>query len=211
MRFDYRRPLSQVRALFAASSSCRFRPVGHSWARSPGVGVFRGVEELAQALSDGLVAGSVAYDPPLRHKRTPAERADQLLSWQRNDKAFFASGACHILAWAFLRDEDRADGFSPTGLRPAGARYVQHVYVSDGTWAFDHDGWTREDELLTVTKTAHEQANPGEAIEQVTLPRDLELYCAENYLRLPSQYAFDPLPRANAYLGRFSARLPQAR
>ena len=158
-----------------------------------------------------VTGGPVAYDPPIRHTRTPAERADQLLSWQRNDKAFFAAGACHILAWAFLRDEDRAGGFSPTGLRRVGARYVNHVYVSDGTWAFDHDGWTREDELLTVTRAAHQQANPGVDIEQVTLPGDLELFCAEHYSRLPSQYAFDPLPRANAYLERFSARPPSAR
>jgi len=26
---------------------------------------------------------------------------------------------------------------------------VSHVYVCDGTWAFDHDGWTLEDDLLT--------------------------------------------------------------
>jgi hypothetical protein len=152
----------------------------------------------------------VADDPPARHTRTPAERGDQLLSWQRNDKAFFAAGACHILAWAFLRDERRALGFSPAGLRPVGARHVHHVYVCDGRWAFDHDGRTREDELLTVTRAAHQQVNPGETIEQVALPDDLEQYCAENYSRLPSQYAFDPLPRANAYLERFSARPPRA-
>jgi len=33
------------------------------------------------------------------YRRTQAEREDQLLSWQRGDRAFFAAGACHILAW----------------------------------------------------------------------------------------------------------------
>jgi hypothetical protein len=33
------------------------------------------------------------------YRRTQAERDDQLLSWQRGDRAFFAAGACHILAW----------------------------------------------------------------------------------------------------------------
>ncbi|MBE1611454.1 hypothetical protein [Actinopolymorpha pittospori] len=32
------------------------------------------------------------------YRRTPAQRADQRLAWERPDEAFFASGACHILA-----------------------------------------------------------------------------------------------------------------
>ncbi|MBU8856443.1 MULTISPECIES: hypothetical protein [unclassified Micromonospora] len=31
-------------------------------------------------------------------RRTPRERADQRLAWERADQPFFA-GACHILAW----------------------------------------------------------------------------------------------------------------
>jgi hypothetical protein len=79
----------------------------------------------------------VAYDPPVRYTRTAAERADQLLSWQRGDKAFFAAGACHILAWAFLQRGDRSAGFTPVGIHRVGNRSMDHVYVSDGTWAFD--------------------------------------------------------------------------
>lgn len=158
-------------------------------------------------LTPAWLAGSVTYDPPLRHRRTAAERADQFLSWQRDDKSFFAAGACHVLAWAFLRRDDRALGFSPVGLHRVGADYVNHVYVSNGTWAFDHDGWTREDELLAVTRAARWQANPGERIERVTISRDLERFCAEHSCRLPTQYAFDPFPRANAYLERVPVKL----
>ncbi|MFE2612861.1 hypothetical protein ACFXA2_04510 [Micromonospora chalcea] len=32
-------------------------------------------------------------------RRTPQERADQRLAWERADQPFFAAGACHILAW----------------------------------------------------------------------------------------------------------------
>lgn len=142
------------------------------------------------------------YDPPIRYTRTPDERKDQFLSWRRSDKAFFAAGACHILAWTFLRREDRPAGFTPIGLHAAGERYPDHVYVSNGTWAFDHDGWTLEDELLEVTRAA----SPEAVIERTHPTRNLELFCAENNYRLPSQYAFDPLPRANAYLDRFPAR-----
>jgi hypothetical protein len=159
--------------------------------------------------SGAWLAGLVAYDPPLRHRRTDAERADQLLSWRRNDKSFFAAGACHILAWVFLSCEDRAASFSPVGLRQVGEEYMNHVYVSDGRWAFDYGGWTREDELLTVTSAAHADATPGAVIEQLTLPKDLEQFCAESNHRLPSQFAFDPVPRARAYIARFPPQPPE--
>jgi hypothetical protein len=94
------------------------------------------------------------------------------------------------------------------GLRRVGKLHVDHVYVSDGTWAFDHDGWTPEDELLPVTRAASLQMHPSAVIERVILPENLELFCAEHNHRLPSQYAFDPLPRANAYLDRFPAHPP---
>jgi hypothetical protein len=32
-----------------------------------------------------------------------------------------------------------------------GRPFASHVFVSDGTWAFDHDGWTLKAELLAVT------------------------------------------------------------
>jgi hypothetical protein len=41
------------------------------------------------------------YQPGIVFKRTPEERADIFLAWKRDDKAFFAAGACHILAFLF--------------------------------------------------------------------------------------------------------------
>jgi hypothetical protein len=170
--------------------------IGHATGTSP---VIVGVAWLA---------GLVAYDPPLLHRRTDAERADQLLSWRRNDKSFFAAGACHILAWVFLSCEDRAAGFSPVGLRQVGEEYMNHVYVSDGRWAFDHDGWTREDELLAVTRAARADATPGAVVERLALLKDLEQFCAECNYRLPSQFAYDAVPRARAYIARFPPHPP---
>jgi len=42
------------------------------------------------------------YRPAGMFRRTPEERADQEVSWRRTDQAFFAAGACHILAWEFV-------------------------------------------------------------------------------------------------------------
>lgn len=126
------------------------------------------------------------YQPPSAFRRTPRERADQLVSWQRSDQAFFAAGACHILAFAFL-DAFPAAGFRPVALRENGA--PNHVYVTDGTWAFDHAGWTREAEILAVTGCLPEP-----------LGVDLDTFCLRHHHRRRHQYAFDPWDRAHRYL-----------
>jgi hypothetical protein len=143
------------------------------------------------------------YDPPLSYKRTPAERVDPVLAWRRRDKAFFAAGACHILAWAFL-DTFPAAGFFPVGVRRIGRPHAGHAYVSDGTWAFDHDGWTLEAELLTVTRRAHARSDPDIGIERLVLGLGLQAFCSAHNCADPSQFAVDPRPRALRYLARFA-------
>ena len=54
------------------------------------------------------------YRSSAQFRRTPAERADQMLSWNRDDVRFFAAGACHILAFAFLEVYPKA-GFGTVG------------------------------------------------------------------------------------------------
>lgn len=139
------------------------------------------------------------YEPSIVYKRTPAERADQMLSWQRDDKAFFAAGACHILAWAFIQTYPEA-GFSVLALRKVGEPHPSHIYVTDGTWAFDHCGWTLEEELLAVTRSSE----PDCEFERLLITCDLETFCADNYHRLPGQFAFLPWQRAFDYISRFN-------
>jgi len=144
----------------------------------------------------------VAHDPPLGYRRTEAERADPMMSWRRSDKAFFAAGACHILAWTFL-DTYPSAGFYPVGLRRVGRIHAGHSYVSDGTWAFDHDGWTLEGERLGVTRCAHARLDPEIRIERLVLDTGFEAFCIEHNCQSPSQFAFDPRPRALGYLTGF--------
>jgi hypothetical protein len=148
------------------------------------------------------------YEPPSRHARTNAERANEMAAWLRSDKAFFAAGACHILAWAFL-EKHPMEPYLPIGLRRIGQFQVHHVYISDGTWAFDHDGWTREDVLLEVTSKDIAQRLPDAVVERLPLGSSLDSFCTEHNSRLPSQYAFDPWPRAFAYLARFPLSPPE--
>ncbi|MFI0448664.1 hypothetical protein [Actinomadura sp. 6N118] len=138
------------------------------------------------------------YRPSAGFRRTAEERRDQLLSWNRGDTAFFAAGACHILAYAFLEKHPEA-GFYPVGLWPCGAKDPSHVYVTDGTWAFDHDGWTLQSELLAVTRAAEPDAD----FQPRPIPINLGDYCARYNHRPRHLFAFDPWERALRYIAQF--------
>ncbi|MFC0532097.1 hypothetical protein [Phytohabitans kaempferiae] len=127
------------------------------------------------------------------YRRTPLERADQRVSWMRPDQAFFAAGACHILAWV-CRELHPERPIGITGLRLAAEQQVFHVYATWNGWAFDHSGWNPEPQLFKVN-----QDFEGRPLERVTIASDLAAFCAEHNSRMPNQYWRDPLPRARDY------------
>lgn len=130
-------------------------------------------------------------------RRTPLERADQAVSWARGDQAFFASGACHLLAWT-VRAVHPGHGIEVVGLRRPGATAICHVYaVSDDGWAFDHAGWHPEADLRAVNET-HE----GTRLERVPVRTGLAAFCAAHQHRMPADYTADPWSRARAYVAR---------
>ncbi|WP_245871336.1 hypothetical protein [Asanoa hainanensis] len=127
-------------------------------------------------------------------RRTPLERSDQHVSWDRTDQAFFAAGACHILAWTCRAAyPDRPIAIEALRVEDQ----VFHVYARWGTWAFDHSGWSPESALLAVNE-AHE----GRPLERTTITTGLAEFCATHAHRMPDQYWADPLPRALDYLRR---------
>jgi hypothetical protein len=138
------------------------------------------------------------YRSSAQFRRTPAERADQMLSWNRDDVRFFAAGACHILAFAFLVAYPEA-GFRTVGVWAGGQAHPMHVYAADGQCAFDFDGWTPVDELLTVTRAAE----PDAGYEQRVIDTDLPAFCREHNHRDRPYYAFDPWERALRYIAQF--------
>ncbi|HWJ97993.1 MAG TPA: hypothetical protein VNQ33_07520 [Acidimicrobiales bacterium] len=151
----------------------------------------------------------MAYVPALRFPRSAEERADPALAWRRSDEAFFASGACHILAFTF-RDQHPDRDLAIRFIDPADGFVGTHLYVVDGGWALDFNGWTPEAELLAVTGAAWADAYSGWSYELRDIPAavDLEAFCADGLRRAPRFYAHDPRPRARAYLARFPDRPP---
>ncbi|MFI9537874.1 hypothetical protein ACIG56_32110 [Nocardia fusca] len=138
------------------------------------------------------------YVPCSVFRRTPLERADQRLSWNRDDQWFFAAGACHILAYAFL--EVHPEGWKAVALWPEDGLDPGHIYATDGIWAFDHCGWTPETELLRTSRAAEPHAHYHCRL----LSMDLDELCARHWHRTRTEFAHDPWPRAQDYLTRFT-------
>lgn len=155
------------------------------------------------------LVGAAKFVPAIEYMRTEAERRDQVLSFRRSDERFFASGACHILAFRFLaRHPD--DGFNAVCIAPSRGLPGSHVYATDGTWGFDFNGWTREEQLLRHTTAACRERWPDWDFERILLQDPLDDFPYEDYkLRRPEQFALNPLPRADAYLDRFPMKPPR--
>ncbi|MEH1166787.1 hypothetical protein V6V47_15520 [Micromonospora sp. CPCC 205539] len=129
-------------------------------------------------------------------RRTPIERSDQRVAWDRADQAFFAAGACHILAWV-CRDSHPERPVELAAVRFAGEREVFHVYAVWDGWAFDHSGWNPEPQLLAVNRDFE-----GRRLERLEITDSLAEFCARNHHRMPNQYWDDPRPRAREYVNR---------
>lgn len=132
-----------------------------------------------------------------RYRRSQAERDDQQLSWNRSDQAFFASGACHLLAWT-CREVHPQFAIGVGAIRFLGEQRVFHAFATWQGWALDHSGWNREADLLQVN-----QAFEGRPVERIEITADLQAFCAEHHHRMPDKYWADPLPRARAYAAAF--------
>jgi hypothetical protein len=140
----------------------------------------------------------VTAQPAGAYRRTAVERSDQRIAWERADQAFFASGACHILAWTCQRHyPDRPVRLS--AMRFTDQPRVFHVYAAWETWAFDHSGWNAEADLLSANAEFE-----GRAIEQIDVSTSLNTFCAEHYHRMPDHYWRDPIPRAVEYVERYA-------
>lgn len=139
------------------------------------------------------------YHPTLLYRRTPAEKANPLLSWKRKDKAFFAAGACHILAYKFVELHSK-EQVQIVHLKPLNGYSGDHVYIRKGEWAFDHDGWTKEKELLEETKKAYSQRYKGWDYELNVVVDNLEAFCKKTNHRLPVDFPYLPWERAEEYI-----------
>ena len=138
------------------------------------------------------------------------KKRDPQLRWRLPDRIFFACGACHILAYAFL--ERYSDfSFHAIWLKPNAGFTGNHIFVASEHWAFDYHGYSARERLLSHTRSKAERWWPGWGATQVGLPRDVLVSEAKSrtyeglWLQEPQQFLHDAMPRAHAYLDRFPA------
>lgn len=146
---------------------------------------------------------------------------DLAMQWALPDRVFFASGACHILAWAFLDRYPDAGG-QAVWIRPNSPFRGNHIVVRGEGWLFDYHGFSRPDVYLArhfrrarrlgarllraedrPHATAEWEATLVELPPQALVSEPLSRTYDGLWLRQPDQYLHNALPRARAFLGRY--------
>ena len=139
--------------------------------------------------------------------RSEAAKCDPVQSWNRPERAFFAAGACHILADAFLR-RFSASSFRAVLIHPHNAGRGSHVFVSDGNTVFDYHGFSSHAHFIRFYFRHLQRRFPGWQADLIPLsdpPASAE-FCRRYQHREPSQFLRDPMARAEAFLSHLLAK-----
>jgi hypothetical protein len=137
-------------------------------------------------------------------KDDPARR------WALPDRVFFACGACHILAYAFLRKHGLA-GRRALWLKPAAGFTGNHIVVDGGEWVFDYHGYSRRPAFMAHLRRKAARWWPGWSATEVPLAPETLVSEARSreyeglWLREPGQFLHDALPRADMFVAKFQA------
>ncbi len=139
----------------------------------------------------------------------PGIKEDPVRRWALPDRVFFARGACHILAHAFL-DAYPASKFAAIWIKPALGFTGSHIVaVRDDDTAFDYHGYSCWSRLLEHTRAKANRWWPGWTAELIPLPKEVLISEAKSrefdrlWLREPKQFLHDVMPRAGRFLLRF--------
>jgi len=139
----------------------------------------------------------------------PGIKEDPVRRWKLPDRVFFAAGACHILAHAFL-ERFPSPGFAPVWVRPREGFTGNHVFVTNGDLAFDYHGYVTHDRLVAHFHKRARRLFPGWVADLIPVTVSLvnreEAKTIGMDIREPAQFFHDALPRARRYLERFDHR-----
>ncbi|SMF65610.1 hypothetical protein SAMN06265365_12663 [Tistlia consotensis] len=141
--------------------------------------------------------------------RTPGySKKDPVKRWSLPDRVFFACGACHVLAWAFL-ERYGTPAMRPLWFRPAPGFTGNHIVVATERWVFDYHGYSGRERYLAHSFRKARRWWPGWDASLVELPAEVLVSEAKSrtwkglWLREPGQFLHDALPRARTFLDRF--------
>jgi len=143
-------------------------------------------------------------------RRTVGAKRDPVKQWALPDRVFFAAGACHMLAYAFL-DRYPDSGFEPMWIRPRMGHTGNHIVVVRRGLVFDYHGFSEWAHYWSHTIRRADQRWPGWAADVVAVGKQalVSRHHARDYeglwMKEPQEFLFDPMARAHRYLERFPA------
>ena len=142
--------------------------------------------------------------------RTPNYRKnDPVMRWNLPDRVFFACGACHILAHAFLMRHG-TDDMTALWLHPHKGFTGNHILIAWDSCVFDYHGYSHRQKFIEHYFLRARQRWNGWDAEIKPLPRDVLISEEKSrqfdglWLREPKQFLHNALPRAERFLDRFA-------
>ncbi len=135
------------------------------------------------------------------------DKSDPVKRWNLPDRVFFACGACHILAYAYLERFATAETLA-LWIKPAAGYTGNHIVVATDTLVFDYHGWSDRERYFDHTVKRAQQRWHGWTAELIPLPPHVLVSNEASraydglWLREPDQFYRDALPRARAFLCR---------
>ena len=141
-------------------------------------------------------------------RRTPGAKRDPVKRWSLPDRVFFACGACHILAHAFLERYGTPE-MEILWFKPALGFTGSHIVVATEAWVFDYHGYCERERYMAHTVARARRQWPGWRAELIALAPDVLISEERSrryeglWLREPGQFLHDALPRTRRYLDRF--------
>jgi hypothetical protein len=132
----------------------------------------------------------------------PGVKKDPVRRWPLPDRIFFAHGACAILAGVFLQHQPNR-GFYAERILPGNGFAGNHIYVTDGTIAFDYHSYSLRSNLLEhFTNAWSNRYETGWTCRIENVKFDLLSTADLNNRKMlsPDQYLRDPIARASAFV-----------
>lgn len=137
-------------------------------------------------------------------RKSGYSKRDAVQRWCLPDRIFFACGACHILAYAFM-ERYRPPGAKILWLKPAAGFTGNHIVVATASWVFDYHGYSGRDRYFAHTFRKARHWWPGWEAEILELPPQVLVSEQQSqkheglWLREPKQFLHDAMPRARRF------------
>lgn len=130
-------------------------------------------------------------------------KKDPVKRWNLPDEIFFGHGACPILAGLFLQ-RFSSYGFKPVKISPKKDYTGNHIYVTNGKYAFDYHGLSLESTLKKeYFKAYRDRYSSWDAkFEEITYSLLDTASLNKRKMLGPDQYLHNPLERGVKFIDK---------